>query len=113
MKFIVSRKKISLTESRKPCAEALEAELTPLDYRTVATLKEAEGKIWYRDWMEGGENHREEGGMVVCEKTDKVKRWVVELQDLEGLLAFQANYGDIQISESSPFIGVKKEITIL
>lgn len=41
MKFIVSRKRISVTENRKPCDEAIEEELTPLDYRTVKTLEEA------------------------------------------------------------------------
>ena len=60
MKFIVSKKRVSVTENRKPCDESVEEELTPLDYRTVKTLEEAKGKIWYKDWFEGGENHREE-----------------------------------------------------
>lgn len=112
MKFIVSTKKVPLTESKKPCDEAKENELTPLDFRDVKTLEEAKGKIWYKDWIAGGTNHREESGMVVCDKKAKVKQWVVNMNTLEELIAFQGKHGDIVISDSSPYKEAKNEIII-
>lgn len=112
MKFIISTKMVSLIESKKPCDEAEEKALTPLDYRDVRTIDEAKGKIWYKNWIEGGENHREEDGMIVCDKKTKVNQWVVDLNTLEELLAFQSKYGDIVISDSSPYREAKKEIII-
>ena len=112
MKFIVAASKVSLTESIKPCDAAREEDVTPLDFRDVATLEEAKGKIWYKDWIEGGENHRVENGMVVCDKKTKVKQWVVEFKTLEELVAFQENCGDIVLSDSSPYKEAKHEIII-
>lgn len=113
MKFIVNRTTVSLTGSKSPCEEAREEELTPLDYRTVRTLEEAKKKIWYKDWLEGGVDHREEAGMVVCDRKVKEKQWVVDLNSLEELIDFQEKYGEIVISDSSPYRETKKEIKIL
>jgi hypothetical protein len=112
MKFIISTKSVSLTESKKPCDEAKEMALTPLDIRDVKTLEEAKGKIWYKNWIEDGENHREENGMVVCDKKAKINQWVIDTKTLEDLLTFQGKYGDIVISDSSPYKEVKKEIIL-
>lgn len=112
MIFIISSKTVSLTESKKPCDEAREKALTPLDIRDVKTLDEAKGKIWYKSWIEGGENHREENGTIVCDKKVKVNQWVVDIGTLEELLAFQGRYGDIVISDSSPYKEAKKEIIL-
>ncbi len=113
MKFIVSKKMVSVTENKKVCDEAKQEDLTPLDYRTVRSLEEAKKKVWYKDWLKGGVNHREEDGMVVCDKKEKSRHWVVEINSLEELLAFQSKYGSIIISNSTPYKEVKKEITIL
>ena len=112
MKFIVSRKRISVTENRKPCDEAIEVELTPLDYRTVKTLEEAKKKIWYKDWLDGGENYREEGGIVVCDRKEKTKRWIVEINTLDELIAFQGKYESIVILDGTLYKECKKEIVI-
>lgn len=112
MKFIISTKMVSLTQSKKPCNEAKEMELTPLDYRDVKTLEEAKEKIWYKDWIESGENHREENGMIVSDKKAKVTQWVIDVNTLEELVAFQGRYGDIVVSDSSPYKEAKKEIII-
>jgi len=112
MKFIVSTKKVTLTETIKPCDEAREEDLTPLDFRDVKTLDEAKGKIWYKDWLAGGENHRAENGMVVCDKKIKVKQWVVDFDTLEKLVSFQSKYGDIVLSDSSPYKEAQREIII-
>jgi hypothetical protein len=112
MKFIVSNTRVSLTESKKPCQEAKETDLTPLDIRDVKSLDEAKGKIWYKDWIKEGENHREENGMVVSDKKAKVKQWIVDLNTLDELLAFQGKYGDILVSDSSPYKEAKHEIII-
>jgi len=113
MKFIVSRKRVSVTGSKRVCDEAKQEDLTPLDYRTVKSLEEAKKKVWYKDWLKGGINHREEDGMVVCDKKEKARHWVIEINSLEELLAFQSKYGSIMISNSLPYKEVKKEITIL
>ena len=110
MKFIVNTKKVPLTESVKPCEEAKEEVLTPLDFRDVKSLDEAKGKIWYKDWLEAGENHRVENGMIVCDKKTKIKQWVVDLHTLEDLVSFQGKYGDIVISDSSPYKEASHEI---
>lgn len=112
MKFIVGKKRVSLTESKKPCAEAKELDLTPLDIRDVKTLEEAKGKIWYKDWLEEGENHREVNGMVMCDKKAKVKQWVIDLNTLDELVAFQSKHGDILLSDSSPYKEAKHEIIL-
>lgn len=112
MKFIISTKTVSLTHSKKPCNEAQEMALTPLDFRDVRTLDEAKTKIWYKNWIEDGENHRVENGMVVSDKKTKVDQWVADFNSLEELLAFQDRYGDIVISDSSPYKEVKKEIIL-
>ncbi len=112
MKFIVSKKMQSISGDDRPCDEAVREELTPLDYRTVKTLEEAKKKIWYKDWLKGGVNHREENGRVVCEKTVKQQQWVVEIASLDELLKFQDKYGDIILRDSAPYVEVKKEIII-
>ncbi len=113
MKFIVNRTTVSLTGSKKPCEEAKEEALTPLDYRTVKTLEEAKKKIWYKDWLEAGVNHREEDEMVVCDKKVKEKQWVVDINSLEELIDFQGRHGEIMILDSSPYKESRKEIKIL
>lgn len=113
MKFIVSKKIMSVTVNKQVCDEAVLQELTPLDYRKVSTLEEAKKKIWYKGWISDGANHREEDGMVVCERKKKSNQWIIELSSLEEMLSFQEKYGSINVSNSIPYIEVKKEITIL
>lgn len=113
MKFIISKKIMSVTVNKKVCDEAVFEELTPLDYRNVSSLEEAQKKIWYNNWIADGVNHREEDGVVVCEKKDKSGQWIVELNSLGELLDFQHKYGSINVSDSVPYVEVRKEITIL
>ena len=103
---------MSVTENEQICDEAVYQELTPLDYRKVPSLEEAKERIWYNDWISDGVNHREEDGMVVCEKKEKSYHWVVELDSGGELMAFQNKYGSITISNSDPYVEVNKEITI-
>jgi hypothetical protein len=113
MKFIISKKIMSVTTNKQVCDEAVLEELTPLDYRNVPSIEEAKKKIWYKDWIADGVNHREEDGMVVCEKKNKFSQWIVEIDTLDELLAFQNKYGSINVSNSVPYVEVKKEITLL
>lgn len=113
MKFIVSRSTVSFRESKSPCEGAKEEELTPLDFRTVKTIEEAQKKVWYKEWLDGGVNHREEDGMVVCDKKEKVKEWVVDIGSLEELIDLQGKYGEILLRDSAPYKEVRKEIKIL
>jgi hypothetical protein len=113
MKFIVSRSTVSFGESKSPCEGAREEELTPLDFRTVKTLEEAQKKVWYKEWLDGGVNHREEDGIVVCDKKEKAKEWVIEVGSLEDLIELQENYGEILLRDSAPYKEARKEIKIL
>jgi len=113
MLFIVSRTRVPLWSREKPCEEAVEMELTPLDYRMVPSIEEAKKKVWFKEWFEGGVNHREENGMIVCEKKQKEKQWVIEINSLEELIKFQEKYGEIMLLDSPPYKEVKKEIRIL
>ncbi len=113
MRFVISKKILSVTENRKPCEEAIEVELTPLDCRTVKTIEDAKDKIWYKEWIEGGENHREENGMIICDKKEKSKNWIVKFNSLEELIDFQGKYEEISISDGVLYKETSKEITIL
>ncbi|RJQ22813.1 MAG: hypothetical protein C4560_01865 [Nitrospiraceae bacterium] len=113
MKFVASRTTVSLRGNKKPCDEAREDELTPLDFRTVKTLEAAKKKVWYKMWLEGGANHREEGGVIVCDKKEKEKQWVVDIETLEELINFQNRYGAIVIMDSAPYKETRKELKIL
>jgi hypothetical protein len=112
MKFVVSKGTVSLSDIKKPCEEAKLEELSQLDYRDVKTLEEAKSRIWYNDWIKRGENHREENGVVVCDLKDKVRQWVIDINSLEELVSFQSKYGDILISNSTPYRETNKEVTI-
>jgi nicotinate-nucleotide pyrophosphorylase len=51
--------------------------------------------------------------MIVCEKKQKEKQWVIEINSLEELIKFQEKYGEIMILDSLPYKEVKKEIRIV
>ncbi|MGC9109759.1 MAG: hypothetical protein ACP5HI_05880 [Caldimicrobium sp.] len=51
--------------------------------------------------------------MIKCEKKQKEKNWVIEINTLEDLIKFQEKYGEIMILDSPPYKEVKKEIRIL
>ena len=71
-----------------PHPDAVREEYILIDRRTVATLEEAKKQHWYKNWYEGGVNHRVERGMIACDvkyrnAKDKVfYRWVIEIDDL-------------------------------
>ena len=75
MKTIIKR---TSTWNSKPCDEAVLENLTPLNYRTVVTLEGAKTEPWYDDWFNSGDNHREEGGMIVCDSKIKEDIWTIE-----------------------------------
>jgi len=54
MLFILSRTRVPLWSREKPCEEAVEMELTLLDYRMVPSIEEAKKKVWFKEWFEGG-----------------------------------------------------------
>jgi len=102
MLFIVSRTRVSLWSRDKPCEEDVEIELTPLDYWMVPSIEEAKKKVWFKEWYEGGVNHKEENGMIVCKKKQKEK-WVREIKSLEKVINFQEKYGKIMILDSPSY----------
>lgn len=101
MKAIISRTS-RYGDDEKPCDEAVLESLTYLDYRTVATLEEAEKQFWYNQWLNDGENHREENGMVVCDKKIKfnnepIRDWVIEF---DNIIDLYKKYGALVIDRS-------------
>jgi len=75
-------------------------------------LKRQKRRFGLRNGLRGV-NHREENGMIVCEKKQKEKQWVIEINSLEELIKFQEKNGEIMILDSLPYKEVKKEIRIL
>lgn len=105
MKFIVN------IPDNSPHSENLVIEaLTYLDFRTVPTLTEAKHRHWYDGWFSSGINHREEQGMVVCEKKEKYPCYVIEIQDLEDLIKLQTKHGHLEI-DNSDYLEISKEIS--
>jgi hypothetical protein len=94
MRFIVDYYK------EKP-KNAIEMELTCVDFRTVSSIKKAQEKYWYKDWYSGGTNHREERGMIACDTPIKEMKDVIYIEDLQELIAFKDMYGDFMITDSS------------
>lgn len=105
MKFIVN------IPDNSPLSKIFVVEaLTYLDFRTVPTLAEAKHRHWYSRWFDSGINHREERGMVVCEKREKYPCFVIEIQNLEDLIELQTKHGHFAIDDSS-YLEISKEIS--
>ena len=94
MKFVVTRTSTWFDENPK-IEGAKQEELTSLDYRTVAKLKTAEKQHWYKQWYDNGINHREENGMVVCDRKKKAKVWTMKINSLDELMKFANKYGNL------------------
>lgn len=96
MKFRIERTS-DMGGGKKPCKEAKSTEATSLDVRNVSTIEEAKKKSWFQNWWDGGTNHREEIGDIVCESKTKHTVWYIEINSLEELLAIIQQFGNIII----------------
>ena len=105
MKFIVHESISSILE------EAQEEELTYIDRRTVATLDEAKKYHWFDSWHKKGKNHREENGMIACDRIQKSTKRVVEISSLDELLQIQERFGGLEIVNSG-YLEITKQINI-
>lgn len=83
--------------------------LTRIDYRTVPTLAEAKDYFWYDDWFNGGINHREERGMIACDRVEKCEVRVIEVEDLDCLIKLQEAVGELVVSNAS-YVEIKKQL---
>ena len=110
MKFVVER--TSRLDEKKPCKEAHIESLTPIDIRTAKTLEEAQKKCWYKQWFADGVNHRVEDGCVVCDAKEKRPVWVIEINNLERLIAFLEEHGELVISTESRYKEIPHYIEI-
>jgi hypothetical protein len=104
MKFIV-HESISFLEGEQ------EEELTYIDRRTVATLDEAKKHHWFEGWHKRGKNHREENGMIACDRLQKTTERVIEILSLDELLQLQERLGRLEIVDSG-YLEISKQIEI-
>jgi hypothetical protein len=105
MKFIVHESISSILEGVQ------EEELTYIDRRTVATLEEAKKYHWFDSWHKKGKNHREENGMIACDRIQKSTERVVEISSLDELLQLQERFGEVEIVNSG-YLEITKQINI-
>lgn len=100
MRFLITR--TSEWGDGKPCEEAYAAPAIFVDRRTVPTIKEAKKRFWFKNWYEGGTNHREENGMIACDRPPRNK-WFVEIDNLDDLVEFIHKHGRVVISSDSHY----------
>ena len=104
MKFIVHESIYSILEGEQE-------ELTYIDRRTVATLDEAKKYHWFDSWHKRGKNHREENGMIACDRIQKSTERVVVISSLDELLQLQERLGRLEIVNSD-YLEIPKQIEI-
>jgi len=97
-KFIVRR--TSERDNEKPCENAQKEFLTWLDRRSAKTLSEARKEFWFKEWYDGGTNHRVEDDHIVCDVKKKRSVWTIQINTIEELLAFITKYGEVIIFPS-------------
>ncbi len=107
MEFIIER----TSTGNKPCKEAIPRDAIYIDRRTVKTLTEAKSKPWGKEFFEHGVNHREESGMVARD-LDERKIYVINIDTLEGLVAFCEKYGEVILAEVDGYKGYKYSLEI-
>lgn len=90
MKFEIKRTSL-WNDNIPPCENAYSEEAITLDRRTVSTIHEAKSRDWFNSWYNGGTNHREEDGMIVCDRKDKSKRWFIDVNSLDDLINLSRN----------------------
>ena len=82
-----------------PCEEAIRENCTLIDERVVDDPKKIPANNGTDGgWYDGGTNHRVENGRIRRDFPDH--RWVVEIKDLDELMAFSIKYGELIIGES-------------
>jgi len=88
MRFVILNKDYeNYNENDAPFEGANLVTTIRLDWRNSASLMEARGCDWYKDWYANTLNQREERGRVVGDR-GMVKTWVYEFDCLEELLCF-------------------------
>lgn len=74
-------------DNKQPCPEATRRDR--IDTQRIHKQHRANGL--FDGWHKGGQNHREDGDYLLRDMVTPV--WVVELQDLDALIAFCQKYG--------------------
>lgn len=77
-------------------------ELTCFDFRTVKTIAEAREKYqhWFNEWYDRGFNHREEKGMIVCDRKQTITLNTIEVDNLDELINIIKVEGEIVICDT-------------
>ena len=104
MKFILSRTSV-WGDTSKPLSKLAKIEtlnLTYMDSRNAKTLEEAKKKPWYKSWFEQGTNHREENGLVVCDRLHQETPCnTIEVNSLEDILGLVNEEGEIVVTKTN------------
>lgn len=111
MEFVVSRASGWPSEPQ-PNPRATQKDLTYIDYRTMPTIESAKEKHWFKDWYDRGTNHREENGMIACDRKELTTEWVIEIADLNDLLSLIEDEGDIILGNNSGYKEVPLSLEI-
>ena len=98
MKFLVTRTSVfGFSEKSKPCKDAIIKCYTAVDERNIDDPMKNPfiGENWYKN----GTRHRVENGHI--KRNLKEKGWFIEINNLEELVEFQKEYGQIIIREAT------------
>ena len=117
MKFIITRTSVWDFENYTPPCKEAKKEVATIYYdrRTVPTLDEARKKEhshWANDWFKQGKNHREEGGLVVCDVPGEYPLWTIEINSLDELIKFKEKEGNLIIGTEDDYEGYNHTIEI-
>ena len=98
MKFHVTRTSSWLQE-QAPCPGATLEDFLRVDERTFKSAQEHDARFFSDLWLSRGMNHRETEDGIARDFPDR--GWVIELEDLDALVAFLREQGECVLSAST------------
>lgn len=101
MEFEVTR--TSIHDHARPCPEAEERMVEQWDERTFKSPEEHDARFPSNPWLSRGRDHQlvhgPRGGVVgIRRRVDDRKAWFVEIESIDGLLAFMDKHGAVVLS---------------
>lgn len=100
MKFVVRR--ASVWGETKPCDEAVQEKIMRVDTRFFRSPDEYDNKRYVNTpkWLEEGMNHRITKKGFIQRDLGYKTVWIINLDSLDDLIAFQEKYCDVIIRDS-------------
>lgn len=97
MKFEIDRASSLGDSNIQPCHEAIKINSTYIDVRCVDSINKLHPDV-AEAFRSKGTNHRVENGRIARDIKDTC--WMIEIKNLNELLALYRKYGDLIIQES-------------